>query len=46
MRYRLQGEWFRAYDGATQMADAVEGGGEREFVAPWPGQDVVLCLRK
>ena len=41
---RFQVEWFRAYDGAVQTADAVEGGAEREFVAPWQGQDVVLRL--
>ena len=43
---KFEGEWFRAYDGVSQKAGAVEGGAEREFVAPWKGQDVVLYLRK
>ena len=40
----FQIEWFRPYDGFAQKAGAVEGGVEREFVAPWKGQDVVLRL--
>jgi hypothetical protein len=40
----FQVEWFRAYDGGTARRDTVEGGAEREFVAPWKGQDVVLRL--
>jgi len=43
---RFQVEWFRAHDGVAQTAGTVEGGGVREFVAPWQGQDVVLHLRK
>ena len=40
----FQIEWFRPYDGLAQKAGTVEGGVEREFVAPWKGQDVVLRL--
>src|SRR6185503_16247559 len=40
----FQIEWFRAYDGVAQEAGTIQGGAEREFVAPWRGQDVVLHL--
>lgn len=39
-------QWFRASDGATLPGGTVEGGAPRLFTAPWPGQDVVLYLRK
>ena len=40
----FQVEWFRTYDGVVLKSGTVEGGAEREFVAPWKGQDVVLRL--
>ena len=40
----FQVEWFRAFDGVTAKADTIQGAAEREFVAPWKGQDVVLRL--
>ena len=33
----FQIEWFRPYDGVAQKAGTVDGGIEREFVAPWKG---------
>jgi hypothetical protein len=43
---KLQVEWTRALDGASQKAGMIEGGTEREFVAPWQGQDVLLRLKR
>ena len=40
----FQVEWFSTYDGVVLKSGTVEGGAEREFVAPWKGQDVVLRL--
>jgi len=39
-------EWFRAFDGVAATGGTVQGGGEREFRAPWKGHDVVLRLRQ
>lgn len=35
-------EWFRAYDGVSAVGDLLEGGGARDVMAPWKGEDVVL----
>jgi len=43
---KLQVEWTRALDGVSQKAGTIEGGAEREFVAPWQGQDVLLRLKR
>ena len=42
----FQVEWFRVHDGMAQDAGTIQGGTERELVAPWKGQDVVLRLRR
>jgi hypothetical protein len=43
---KLQVEWTRALDGVSQKAGTIEGGTERDFVAPWQGQDVLLHLKR
>jgi hypothetical protein len=40
----IQAEWFRVYDGVAQKAERVDGGTERDWVAPWKGQDVAPRL--
>ncbi|HWI56623.1 MAG TPA: hypothetical protein VNZ22_05320, partial [Bacillota bacterium] len=40
----FQVEWFRADDGVSATGNTMEGGAQRECVAPWQGQDVVLRL--
>ena len=40
----FQVEWFRAFDGVTTPGEMTGGGAQREFVAPWKGEDVVLRL--
>jgi len=40
----FQVEWYRPYDGVAQSGGTVQGGGLRDFVAPWQGYDVILRL--
>lgn len=42
--YRV--EWYRPQDGVVKNSGIVQGGGQRDLVAPWRGYDVVLRLTR
>jgi len=42
----FQVEWCRAIDGETLMAPVAQAGSEVELKSPWPGQDLVLRLKR
>lgn len=39
-----QVEWYRAFDGVAQSAEAIAGGAVRVLTAPWQGHDVVVRM--
>ncbi|MCA9179064.1 MAG: DUF4038 domain-containing protein [Planctomycetales bacterium] len=39
-------EWYQTEDGQTRKGDNLTGGDWLDLSAPWPGQDVVIRLRK